>query len=94
MSAAETFFSVSVLAAAREELGFAAGGAALHVDDLPVAQGWDLKALVASPVRSEPLGRADDLVVADRVNSGRTSIRGAPGLLIWKVKISRASTGA
>jgi hypothetical protein len=51
--------------AACEALGFAAGGAALHVDDLPVAECEDLKALLASSIRSEPLRRADDLVVTD-----------------------------
>jgi len=50
---------------AREALGFAAGGAALHVDDLPVAECQDLESLIALSIGSEPLGRADDLVVAD-----------------------------
>ena len=54
-----------LLVAAGEALGLAAGGAALHVDDHPVTQRQDLEALVASPVCSEPLGRADDPVVAD-----------------------------
>ena len=53
------------LVSACEALGFATGGAALHVDDLPVAECQDLETLVASSVRSEPLGRADDLVVAN-----------------------------
>jgi len=53
------------LVAACEALGFTAGGAALHVDDLPVAECQDLESLVALSVGSEPLGRADDLVVAD-----------------------------
>ena len=48
-----------------EALGFAAGGAALHVDDLPVAEREDLEALVPSSIRSKPLGRTDDLVVVD-----------------------------
>ena len=51
--------------AAREARGFATGGAALHVDDLPVAECQDLEALVASAISSEPLGRADDFVGAD-----------------------------
>jgi hypothetical protein len=55
--------------AACKALGFAAGGAALHVDDLSVAECHDLEALVPSSIRSEPLGRADDLVSA-WVNSG------------------------
>jgi hypothetical protein len=54
-----------LLVAACEALGFAAGGAALHVDDLPVAECQDLEALVASSIRFQPLGRADDLVGAD-----------------------------
>lgn len=53
---------IQVLVAAREPLGFAAGGAALHVDDFVVADGEDLEAFVATSVGSEPLGRADDLV--------------------------------
>lgn len=48
--------------ATREPLGFAAGGAALHVDDFVVTDGEDLEAFVATSVGSEPLGRADDLL--------------------------------
>jgi len=51
--------------AACEPLGFAAGGAALHVDDLPVAEREDLEALVPSSIRSQPPGPADDPVVVD-----------------------------
>jgi len=58
-------FVIWLLVPACEAFGFAAGGAALHVDDLPVAECEDLEALMASSIRSEPLGRADDLVVAD-----------------------------
>lgn len=54
-----------LLVTACEAFGFAAGGAALHVDDLSVAECQDLEALVPSSIRSEPLGRADDLVGAD-----------------------------
>jgi hypothetical protein len=53
------------LAPAREALGFPAGRAALHVDDLAVAQGQDLVALVTDSVGARPLRRADDLVVAN-----------------------------
>jgi hypothetical protein len=56
--------------AACEALGFAAGGAALHVDDLPVAECQDLETLLASSIGSEPLGRADDLVGADLSEPG------------------------
>lgn len=41
--------------AACEALGFAAGGAALHVDDLPVAERQDLESLVTLSIGSEPL---------------------------------------
>lgn len=51
--------------AAGETLGLAASRAALQVDDLPLAEGQDLEAFVAAPVRAEPVGRADDHVVAD-----------------------------
>ena len=56
--------------AACEALGLAAGAAALHVDDRPVAKSEDLEALVLSSIRSEPLRRADDLVVADQRELG------------------------
>lgn len=47
-----------------EAFGLPSGGAALHVDDLAVAQRQHLEALVPLPVFSDPLRRADDLVVA------------------------------
>ena len=50
---------------ARETVGLPAALAALHVDDLPVPDGEHLEALLAVPVRAEPLRRADDHVIAD-----------------------------
>lgn len=49
-------FVILLLVPACEAFGFAAGEAALYVDDLSVAECEDLEALVASSVRSEPLG--------------------------------------
>src|SRR6266516_2006887 len=48
-----------------EAVGLAAAGAALHVDDLAVADREYLEAFLAAPVRAEPLRRADDHVIAD-----------------------------
>ena len=53
------------LSGARETFGLAARRAALHVDDLAVAEREHLVALLAAAVGAEPLGGADDLVVAD-----------------------------
>ena len=53
------------LSAAREPVGFAAGGAALHVNDLPVSECQHLEAFVADTIDTDELGRGDDLVVTN-----------------------------
>lgn len=50
---------------AREPLGLLAGRAALYVDDLAVPEREHLEALLARARVVDPLGRADDDVVAD-----------------------------
>ena len=50
---------------AREAFRLAVGCAALHVDDLAVAKCEHLETFVVAAVGAEPLGGADDLVVAD-----------------------------
>src|SRR5258708_12983879 len=53
-----------VVVASCEPLGFAAGPAALHVNDLAVVNSKHLVALLLLTVGAEPAGRAYDLVLA------------------------------
>ena len=68
--------TIRLLLASREAFGFAAGGAALHVDDLAVAEREDLEAFVAPAIGSKPLRRADDLVA----DLGELRLHGDPSL--------------
>jgi hypothetical protein len=54
-----------------EALGLSAGGETLKVDDLVIAEGDHLEALLPPTIRTQPVSRSDDRVLSDLSELGR-----------------------